>query len=134
MGDANLWGDTDGYTLDCTLGQRTKIKRSQGLPELIADIEDDALRVLALARLAISLEDGPVWKADPEYAADKHGSACDALWRELRRQVDISDGAVPVLKHPTVEAQELACRMRGQLRAAVGSAVDEAIERFRFEQ
>jgi hypothetical protein len=100
---------------------------------MIADIVDDHTRVLALARLAIALETGDLWGKDPEHAADRHGSACDALWRELRRLVEMADGQVPVLKHPSVEAQEFAYRVRSQLRDVVGAAVDDAVQNFQFE-
>lgn len=104
------------------------------MPEFLADIKDDHLRLLALARLAISAESDPLWRKDVLSAAARHGAACDALWRELRRQVDAADGqVVPVLEHPTVKAQRLASRMRGQIVATVQAAIEEALDDLEFE-
>lgn len=102
------------------------------MPEMIADIDDDHLRVLALARLAFSVESGPEWTRDMLSAADKHGAACDAVWRELRRQVDLQDGVIPTLEHPSRQAQKLAKRMRSEIVATVQSAVEEALDDFIF--
>ncbi len=102
------------------------------MPESIADIEDDHIRLLALARMAIAAESGPEWRCDVLSASDKHGAACDAVWRELRRQVDLQDGVIPTLEHPARQAQKLAKRMRSEIVATVQSAVEEALDDFTF--
>lgn len=102
------------------------------MPEMIADIEDDHVRLLALARAAFSFESGSEWKTDVLSASDKLGAACDAVWNELRRQVDLKDGIIPTLEHPSRQAQKLAKRMRSEIVATVQSAVEEALDDLTF--
>ena len=92
-----------------------------------ADISEDHMRLLALARRAIAAETGVTWKTSPMEAIERHGAACDALWAELRRQVDSQDGAVPVLDHPAVAQKKLAYRMRKEIVAVVNNAIEEAL-------
>lgn len=93
----------------------------------MADLSDDHMRLLALARRAINAENGVSWKTSPMEAVERHGAACDALWSELRRQVDEQDGAVPVLDHPTVTQKKLAYRMRQQIVSTVNAAIEDAL-------
>lgn len=58
----------------------------------MTDLSDDHMHLLALARRAFDAEQGPLWRDNPEAAVDRHGAACDALWDELQRQVDMQDG------------------------------------------
>lgn len=92
------------------------------------DIEDDHVRLLALARRAIVAESGRLWTTSPMEAVERHGAACDELWSELRRQIDLADGKVPVLELPSKQKQRLARRMRREIVAAVQGAVEEALE------
>lgn len=94
----------------------------------MADLAPDHMHLLALARSAIEAEQGPIWRKDPEEAVGLHTEACNALWSELRRQIDAQDGKVPVLEHPTVKQRELARRMKRQIIAACIVAVEGALE------
>lgn len=98
----------------------------------MTDLSPDHLHLLALARRAVDAEAGPLWRNDPEEACDRHGAACDALWDELRRQVDLQDGKVPMLEHPSVQQIVLAKRMRATILAACNAAVEQALEEVRF--
>jgi hypothetical protein len=84
------------------------------------------MHLLALARRAIEAETGVTWKTTPMEAVERHGAACDALWTELRRQVDEQDGAVPVLD-PAVAKKMLAYRMRQDIVATVNAAIEDAL-------
>lgn len=94
---------------------------------MMADLHPNHLALLALARRAIDAESGPLWKQNPAEACDRHGASCDAVWDELRRQIDEQDGKVPVLEHPSVKASKLARRMRAEILATVQAAVDQAL-------
>lgn len=98
----------------------------------MTDMHPDHLHLLALARRAIASEAGPLWKTDSEEAMAQHGAACDALWDELRRQVDLQDGKIPVLEHPSVQQIVLAKRMRATIIAACAAAVEQALDEVRF--
>lgn len=92
----------------------------------------DHLHLLELARRALDAESGPLWRSDPEEANERHGAACDALWDELRRQVDLQDGKVRVLEHPSVKQRALAKRMRGTILAACQAAIEQALDEVEF--
>lgn len=92
------------------------------------DLHPSHLHLLALARAAIDAESGITWKTAPEKAIERHGAACDALWNELRHQIDAQDGKVPVLEHPSVQQKRLAMRMRRVIVASVNSAITEALD------
>ncbi|MEH7827626.1 hypothetical protein [Gemmobacter denitrificans] len=94
----------------------------------MTELSQDHMHLLALARTAIAAEQGPIWRKDPEEAVGIHSEACNALWEDLRRQIDIQDGKVPVLEHPTVKQRELARRMKRQIIDACIVAVESAIE------
>lgn len=98
----------------------------------MSDLSPDHLHLLALARRAIEAEAGPLWRKDPEEAFNRHGAACDALWDELRRQIDLQDGKVPVLEHPSVQQILLGKRMRATILAACAAAVEQALDEVRF--
>jgi hypothetical protein len=91
------------------------------------------MALLSLARCAINAEAGPLWKKDVEEAVTIYGAACDALWNELRRQLDVQDGKVPVLEHPSVQQKALAQRMRGTIITACRSAIEEALSNLEYE-
>ena len=92
-------------------------------------INDDHLRLLALARAAFAArDDGKLWKRSPDEAIETHGACCDALWAELERQVILADGGVPVLDHPTVRRRKMARQMRGAIVATVQQAVVAALD------
>lgn len=99
----------------------------------MTDLHQDHLMLLSLARRAIEAESGYRWRTDVEDAVAIHGAACDALWGELRRQLDVQDGKVPVLKHPSVQHKELAQRMRGSIIAACQNAIEEALTNLEYE-
>lgn len=99
----------------------------------IADLAPSHLHLLALARAALDANHGPLWKKDPEEAMAHHGACCDALWDELRRQVDEQDGKVPVLEHPAVRQKALARRMRADIMATCKDAICHAIDNMVFE-
>ena len=94
----------------------------------VADLHPSHMHLLALARAAIDAESGIKWTTSPSEAIERHGSACDALWEELRRQVAAQDGAVPVLEHPSVQQKRLALRMRREIVATVQNAITEALD------
>lgn len=94
----------------------------------MSDLHPDHMALLALARRAIDAEAGALWKTDPQEACDRHAVACDALWDELRRQIDLQDGKVPVLENQTVKARNLAKRMRREIVAACLGAIEQALD------
>lgn len=93
----------------------------------MTDLSPDHLHLLALASRAISAESGPLYKSDAEEACAIHGAACDALWDELRRQIDAQDGKIPVLEHPSVKQQRLSRQMRSTIIATCTAAVEQAL-------
>jgi len=99
----------------------------------VADLHPDHLMLLALARQAVAAEEGPLWKSDVQEALAVHGDACDALWSELRRQLDVQDGKVPVLEHPSVKQKALARQMRRSIIIACQNAVEEALENLEYD-
>lgn len=94
----------------------------------MTSLSEGHMALLALARRAIEAESGPIWKTDVEEACAIHGAACSALWDELQRQIDMQDGKVPVLEHPSVKARKLAKRMRRDILAACQSAIEQALD------
>lgn len=98
----------------------------------MTDLHPDHLALLSLARRAIELKESPLWKTKIEEACDLHSAACDALWDELHRQVDVQDGKVPVLEDPSVKARKLAKRMRREIIAVCNNAVVEALDNMDF--
>ena len=93
----------------------------------MTDLSEDHVRLLALARRAIDAEKCKTWKTSIMEAVETHGAACDALWAELRRQIEEQDGAVPVLEHPSVARKRLAYRMRREIVATVQTAIEDAL-------
>lgn len=88
----------------------------------------DHMQLLALARRAIEAEKGRLWTTSIMEAVEKHGAACDALWAELHRQIDLQDGKVPALEHPSVQKRKLAFRMRKEIVANVQTAIEQALD------
>ncbi len=62
-----------------------------------------------------------------------HGACCDALWDELRRQVDIHSGVIPAIEHPALKQRALAKRLRGDIVRACQDAINHALENLVFE-
>ena len=62
-------------------------------------MEGDHAHLLALAKRCFAAETGAIWRTSPEDAVDVHSAACDALWEELRRQVELADGKIPRFVH-----------------------------------
>jgi hypothetical protein len=86
------------------------------------------MRLLALAKRAVDAETGRAWTTSTMEAVERHGAACDALWQELRRQIEVQDGNVPTLEHPSVQKRKLAYRMRKDIVATVQCAVEQALD------
>lgn len=99
----------------------------------MADLHPDHLMLLALARRAVEAETGPLWKNDAPEACAVHGAACDALWDELRRQLTVQDGKVPVLEHPSVKQKALARRMRRTIITTCQVAIEGALADLEYE-
>ncbi len=93
----------------------------------MSDLNPDHLRILALAKAAISVEKGKLWTTSPMEAVERHGTACDCLWDELGRQVDRKNGQLPVLEHLSVKEKKLAMRMRREIVNVVNCAIEEAL-------
>ena len=94
-------------------------------------MDDDHLHLLALAKRCFAAETGTLWRTSPEDAVDAHSSACDALWEELRRQVELADGKIPTLEHPTVKAAKQAKRLKAEIVAVVQQACVQALDDFK---
>lgn len=95
----------------------------------MADLSPDHASLLALARVAIQARDNhTAWRKDFAHAAEIHCAACDAVWEELERQLQIAEGLVPVLEHPNVKKQRIAMQLRSEIVNAVMSAIEEAME------
>lgn len=93
---------------------------------------EDHMALLALARRAIEAESGRIWKTDLEEACAIHSAACNDLWDELHRQIDMQDGKVPVLDHPSVKARKLANRLRREVIATATAAIEQALSEMDF--
>ncbi len=92
-------------------------------------LSPDHLHLLALARAALKArDDNTLWKRSWKEGVDTHGAACDAVWDELELQVAIADGAVPVLEHPSATKARRAAQMRGEIIAAVQSALSDVLD------
>lgn len=98
----------------------------------MTNLSEGHMALLALARRAIEAESGPIWKTDVEEACAIHSAACSALWDELRRQIDMYDGKVPVLEHPSVKARKLAKRLRREVIATATAAIEQALSEMEF--
>lgn len=96
-------------------------------------LNPDHLHLLALARRALEANSGPLRKTDSEEAIQRHGAACDALWGELQRQVNLQDGNVPILEHPCVKHIWLATQMRATILAACRGAIKQALDEVSLE-
>ena len=95
----------------------------------MTDLQPGYLHLLALARAAIkAADDKALWKKSIERAAADHAAACDALWEEIHRQVDVFNGEIPVLEHPSVKQIKLATRLRSEIIAHMQSVVAEALD------
>jgi hypothetical protein len=96
----------------------------------MTDLSPDHLHLLALARAALAARDDKrMWKERPRHACEIHASACDAVWDELERQVQIAAGIVPVLEHPSATMIRRAKQMRGDIVAAALNGIETALER-----
>lgn len=98
----------------------------------MTDLHPDHLRLLSLARAALTARDNrALWKASISHAAEEHGAACDALWDEIERQVTIQDGRVPVLEHPSARHKRMLRQMRSDIVGVVQDALADALETLR---
>lgn len=94
----------------------------------MTDLHPDHLRLLALARAALTARDNrALWRASIIHAAEEHGVACSALWDEIERQVTLQDGRVPVLEHPSVKHKRMVRKMRSEIVAVVQDALTDAL-------
>jgi hypothetical protein len=94
-----------------------------------ATLSPDHVRLLALARRAISArDDKALWKRSLKEGVETHGTACDAVWDELERQVTLAAGEVPVLEHPSATQKRRAAQMRKDIIAAVQHALTDALD------
>ena len=94
----------------------------------MTDLHPDHLRLLALARAALTARDNrALWRASITHAAEEHGVACSALWDEIERQVNLQDGRVPVLEHPSVRYERMVRQMRSEIVAVVQDALTDAL-------
>lgn len=95
----------------------------------MSDLHHDHMRLLALARAALTARDNrALWKASILHAAEEHGAACDSLWDEIERQVTLQDGRVPVLEHPAAKHKRMVRQMRSEIVAVVQDALTYALE------
>lgn len=94
----------------------------------MTDLHPDHMRLLALARAALTARDNrALWKASILHAGDEHAAACDSLWDEIERQVTLQDGRVPVLEHPSVKHKRMVRQMRSEIVAVVQDALTDAL-------
>lgn len=94
----------------------------------MSDLHPDHMRLLALARAALTARDNrALWRASIRHAAEEHGAACDALWDEIERQVTVQDGRVPVLEHPAAKHKRMVRQMRSEIVAVVQDALTDAL-------
>lgn len=92
-------------------------------------LHPDHLRLLTLAKAAFKARnDRTLWRQNIERAADEHGTACDALWDELERQVDEQDGKIPVLEHPSATKIRRARQIRAEIVNACRDAISETMD------
>ena len=94
-------------------------------------MDPDHEHLLALAKRCFVAETGPLWRSRPDEAIEVHSDACDALWEELRRQVELADGKIPTLEHPTVKAAKQAKRLKAEIVAVVQQACVQALDDFK---
>jgi len=81
-----------------------------------SEIPDDFMRILALAKRALSARDDAAgWSRAPENQIGHHAACCDALWDELERLVQIHDGIAPAIDHPAARERIIAKDIRGRI-------------------
>ncbi|SMO97212.1 hypothetical protein SAMN06265173_13539 [Thalassovita litoralis] len=94
-----------------------------------SEIPDDLLRVLSLAKRALSArDDAAAWARAPEKQIGHHGTCCDALWDELERLVRIHDGITPAIEHPAMRERRIAKEIRGRIIAEILEIARERLE------
>ncbi len=94
----------------------------------VVQIQDDLERVLALAKAALNArDDAAAWARSPERQIGHHGACCDALWDELERLVQISEGKVPTLEHPAARERRIAKRIRGGIISAILNTAEQCL-------
>lgn len=93
-----------------------------------ADIDDDLTRILALTKAALSArDDAAKWQRSPEKQIGHHAACCDALWTELERMVQISEGITPTLEHPEMRRRRIAKNIRSELITAAIAGMEDVL-------
>lgn len=91
---------------------------------------DDLAHILSLAKHAIAMESSPIWKTDAEEAMRLHGEACEAVWAELKRQVQMAGQDVPPpppspTKQVEMMRKKALRRLKGRLPELIAEAIGE---------
>lgn len=94
----------------------------------MTDLHPDHLAILALAKAAIQArDDRTAWRKGIANAAEAHGVACDAVWDELERQIELQHGRIPVLEHPSVKKLRMIANLRSEIVNTALAAIEDAL-------
>lgn len=93
------------------------------------DLHPDHIAILTLAKAAIQArDDRTAWRKGIAFAAEAHGVACDAVWDELERQIEVQHGRIPVLEHPKVKQQRMIANLRSEIVNTALVAIESALD------
>lgn len=95
----------------------------------MADLHPDHMAILTLAKAALQArDDRTAWGKSIACAAEIHGSACDAVWDELERQVSLQDGLIPVAELPLVKQRRMVMNLRSEIVNTALRAIEGAMD------
>lgn len=94
----------------------------------LSDLHPDHLRLLELAQAAFQArDDRTAWRKGIANAAEAHGVACDTVWDELERQIEMQDGRIPVLEHPKRKQMRMVANLRCEIVNTAMAAIEGAL-------
>lgn len=97
------------------------------------ELAEDHLLILALAKDALAAESSKLWGVNSEEACVRHGEACDRVWVELKRQLQIYSDVValePVIPSARQITQSLREQAVARLKERLPEMIAEAIGEF----
>jgi len=88
-------------------------------------------RILGLAARVRVAENSPNWKSNTGEANEVHGEACEAMWAELYRVLDIRSSSGQPVKPPTPDDQQkkIKKKLLDELRIELPAAVKKILDR-----
>jgi hypothetical protein len=67
------------------------------------------------------------WRKNIKTEASAHGAACESLWDELERQVELSHGTVSAILHPSLKYNRMIASMRTEIVTVAPFATESAM-------